>query len=65
MKILWFAHHDIKHPKARGAKRLVKLGIDENLVTINPGNLSKYENVDGIKTYRIKGNIKVHLNVNK
>ena len=43
----------------------MKLGIDENLVTINPGNLSKYENVDGIKTYRIKGNIKAHLYVKK
>ena len=73
MKILWFAHRDIKHPKAGGAertiyevgKRLVNLGIDVNLVTVNPGNLLEYEIVEGIKTYRIKGNIKVHLNVKK
>ncbi len=73
MRILWFAHRDIKHPKAGGAertiyevgKRLVKFGIDLNLVTVNPGNLLNYEIVDGIKTYRIKGNIRAHLNVGK
>ena len=73
MRILWLAHRDIKHPKAGGAertiievgKRLVKLGIDVNLVTVNPGNLSNYEIVEGIKTYRIKGNIKAHLYVRK
>ena len=65
MIILWFAHRDIKHPKAGGAertiyevgKRLTKLNIDVHLVTVNPGNLLNYENVDGIKTHRIKGNI--------
>ena len=73
MRILWFAHRDIKHPKAGGAertiievgKRLVKLGIDVNLVTVNPGNLSNYEIVEGIKTYRVEGNIKAHLYVRK
>ena len=73
MRILWFAHRDIKHPKAGGAertiyevgKRFAKLGVDINLVTVNPGNLLNYEVVDGIKTYRIKGNIKAHLYVKK
>ncbi|KJE48770.1 MULTISPECIES: glycosyltransferase family 4 protein [unclassified Acidiplasma] len=73
MKILWFAHRDIKHPKAGGAertiyevgKRFVKLGADVNLVTVNSGHLLNYEIFDGIKTYRIKGNIKAHLNVKK
>ena len=73
MRILWFAHRDIKHPKAGGAertiyevgRRLVKLGVDVNVVTVNPGNLLNYEIVDGIKTYRIKGNIRAHLSVNK
>ena len=73
MKILWFAHRDIKHPKAGGAertiyevgKRLVELGVDVNVVTVNPGNLLNYEIIDGIKTYRIKGNIRAHLNVGK
>ena len=73
MRILWFAHRDIKHPKAGGAertiyevgKRLAKLNIEMNLVTVNPGNLLNYEIVDGIKTYRIKGNIKAHLSVKK
>ena len=73
MKILWFAHRDIKHPKAGGAertiyevgRRLVKLGVDMYLVTVNPGNLLNYEVVDGIKTYRTKGNIRAHLNVRK
>ena len=73
MKILWFAHRDIKHPKAGGAerticevgRRLVKLNIDVNLVTVNTGNLLDYEIVNGIKTYRIKGNIRAHLKVKK
>ena len=73
MKILWFAHRDIKHPKAGGAerticevgKRLAARGIDVNLVCVNPGNLLDYEIVDGIKTYRINGNIRTHLRVNK
>ena len=47
MKILWFAHRDIKHPKAGGAERTIyevgkrfsALGIDVNLVCVNPGNL--------------------------
>ena len=73
MRILWFAHRDIKHPKAGGAertiyevgKRFAKLGVDINLVTVNPGNLLNYEVVDGIKTYRIRGNIKAHLYVNE
>ncbi|BAB60040.1 hypothetical protein [Thermoplasma volcanium GSS1] len=73
MKLLWFAHRDIKHPKAGGAertiyevgKRLSKLNIGVNLVTVNPGNLLEYENVDGIIIYRIKGNIRTHLYVRK
>ena len=73
MRILWFAHRDIKHPKSGGAertiyevgRRLVKLGIDVNVVTVNPRNLLNYEIIDGIKTYRIKGNIRAHLNVGK
>ena len=71
MRILWFAHRDIKNPKAGGAeraeyeicKRLIRLNVDVNLVTVNPGNLLNYERVDGIKTYRIKGNIIAHLKV--
>ena len=73
MRILWFAHRDIKHPKAGGAertiyevgKRLVKLNVDVNVVTVNPGNLLNYEVIDGIKTYRIKHNIRAHLSVGK
>ena len=73
MKILWFAHRDVKHPKAGGAertiyevgKRLVKLGVDVNVVTVNPGNLLTYEVIEGIKIYRIKGNIRAHLYVKK
>ena len=73
MKVLWFAHRDIKNPKAGGAERTIyeigtrlsKLNIEIHLVTVNPGNLLEYENVDGIITYRIKGNIKTHLHVRK
>ena len=73
MKILWFAHRDIKNPKAGGAERTIyevgtrlsKLNIEIHLVTVNPGNLLEYENVDGIITHRIKGNIKTHLSVRK
>jgi glycosyltransferase involved in cell wall biosynthesis len=71
MRILWLAHRDIKHPRAGGAertiyevgKRLSELGVDVNLMTVNPGNLLSYEIIDGIKTYRIKGNIRAHLAV--
>ena len=73
MKVLWFAHRDIKSPKAGGAERTIyevgtrlsKLNIEIHLVTVNPGNLLEYENVDGIITYRIKGNVKTHLYVRK
>ncbi len=73
MRILWFAHRDIKHNGAGGAertiyevgRRLVILNIDVNLVTVNPGNLSSYEIIDGIKIYRIEGNIVSHLSVKK
>ena len=73
MRILWFAHRDIKNPKAGGAERTIyevgtrlsKLNIEIHLVTVNPGNLMEYENVDGIITHRIKGNIKTHLYVRK
>ena len=73
MKILWFAHRDIKNPKAGGAERtiyevcsrLCKMQVEVHLVTVNPGNLLNYEIVDGIITHRIKGNIKAHLSVRK
>jgi len=73
MKVLWFAHRDIKHPKAGGAertiyevgKRLAKMNIEIHLVSVNPGNLSNYEIIDGIIIHRIKGNIMVHLSVPK
>ena len=71
MKILWFAHRDIKNSKAGGAERTIyevgtrlsKLNMEIHLVTVNPGNLRDYENVDGIITHRIKGNIKTHMYV--
>ena len=73
MRILWFAHRDIKNPKAGGAERTIyevgtrlsKLNIEVHLVTVNPGNLLEYENVEGIITHRIKENIKTHLYVRK
>jgi len=73
MKVLWFAHRDIKHPKAGGAertiyevgKRLAKMNIEIHLVSVNPGNLSDYEIIDGIIIHRIKGNIMAHLSVPK
>ena len=73
MKILWFAHRDIKNPKAGGAERtiyevcsrLCKMHVEVHLVTVNPGNLLNYEIVDGIITHRITGNIIAHLSVRK
>ncbi len=73
MRILWFAHRDIKNLKAGGAERtiyevcsrLYKMHIEVHLVTVNPGNLLNYEIVDGIITHRVKGNIKAHLSVRK
>jgi len=35
--------------------------MEFHLVTVNPGNLEEYENVDGIITHRIRGNVRVHL----
>ncbi|MGC8609513.1 MAG: glycosyltransferase family 4 protein [Thermoplasmata archaeon] len=73
MKVLWFAHRDIRHPKAGGAertiyevgKRLVKFGINVNVVSVNPGNLAEEEDIDGIKIYRIEGNIRAHFSVGR
>ena len=73
MKILWFAHRDIKNARAGGAERtiyevcsrLCKMQVEVHLVTVNPGNLLNYEIVDGIITHRIKGNVKAHLSVGK
>jgi len=73
MKILWFAHRDIKNMKAGGAERtiyevcsrLYKMKVEVHLVTVNHGNLLSYEIVDGIIIHRIKGNIKTQLYVRK
>ena len=73
MKILWFAHRDIKNTRAGGAERTIyevcsrlsKMHVEVHLVTVNPGNLLHYEIVNGIITHRIKGNIKAHLIVRK
>jgi len=73
MRVLWFAHRDMKHPKAGGAertidevgKRLAKMNNEIHLVSVNPGNLSDYEIVDGIIIHRIRGNIMAHLFVPK
>ena len=73
MKILWFAHRDIKNPRSGGAERtiyevcsrLCKMHVEVHLVTVNPGNLLNYEIVDGIITHRITGNIIAHLSVRK
>jgi len=69
LKVLWFAHRDIRHPRSGGAertiyevgRRLAAKGMEFHLVTVNPGNLAEYENVDGIITHRIRGNVRVHL----
>jgi len=73
MKILWFAHRDIKHPKAGGAernvyevgKRLAKMNNEIHLVSVNSGNLPDYEIVDDIIIHRIRGNIMAHFYVPK
>ncbi|MGC8620294.1 MAG: glycosyltransferase family 1 protein, partial [Thermoplasmata archaeon] len=65
MRILWFAHRDIKHPRAGGAERtiyevgrkLVKKNNEVHLVSVNPGNLLPYEIIEGIIIHRIRGNI--------
>jgi glycosyltransferase involved in cell wall biosynthesis len=69
LKILWFGHRDIKHPKAGGAertiyevsKRLVKVGYNVTLATVNPGSLRESDGIEGIKVVRVKGNIRAHL----
>ena len=69
MKVLWFGHRDIKHPRAGGAertmyevsRRLVKMGHEVTLATVNPGSLKSFEIIEGIKIIRVKGNIMAHL----
>jgi glycosyltransferase involved in cell wall biosynthesis len=73
LKLLWFAHRDLNHPNAGGAertiyevgKRLSKLGVDVSVVSVNPGSLKDYEIIDGVKTYRIIGNIRSHIYVRR
>ena len=73
MKVLWFNHRDFRHPKAGGAertihevsRRLVKMGYEVSICSVNPGNLENYEIVDGVVIRRIRGNIRAHLLVPK
>ncbi len=69
MKVLWFGHRDIKHPRAGGAertmyevsRRLAKMGYDVTLATVNPGALKSFEIIEGVKIIRVKGNVMAHL----
>ena len=69
MKILWFGHRDIRHPRAGGAertmyevsRRLVKMGHGVTLATVNPGSLDGSDIIEGIEVIRVKGNIRAHL----
>ena len=71
MRILWFNHRDIKHPRAGGAertiqevgKRLAMRGHEIHLASVNPGNLPKSEVVDGVIIHRTRGNMAAHFNV--
>ncbi|WP_229657546.1 glycosyltransferase [Thermogymnomonas acidicola] len=73
MKVLWFAHRDIRHPRAGGAertiyevgRRLVKMGVEVNVVSVNPGNLMPFEEIEGVKIHRIRGNVVAHLLVGR
>ena len=70
MRILWFNHRDIRHPRAGGAertihevgKRLAGKGHEVHLASVNPGNLPRSEIVDGIIVHRTRGNMAAHLN---
>ena len=71
MRILWFNHRDIRHPKAGGAertiyevgRRLAARGYELHLASVNPGNLPKEEMLDGIIIHRASGNVMAHLTV--
>ncbi|MDG6931800.1 MAG: glycosyltransferase family 4 protein [Nitrososphaerota archaeon] len=69
MKILWFAHRDIKHPQAGGAertiyevgRRLVGMGHELQLVSVIAQGLCNRENIEGINIERVPGNVPAHL----
>jgi len=69
MRILWFNHRDIMHPRAGGAertiyevgKRLAASGNEVHLASVNPGSLRREEIIDGIIIHRADGNIRAHL----
>ncbi|MDP7983069.1 MAG: glycosyltransferase family 4 protein, partial [Conexivisphaerales archaeon] len=68
LRVLWFNHRDIRHPRAGGAertiyevgRRLAGLGYDVNLFSVNPGGLPNYELLDGIRVRRAPGNVSAH-----
>ncbi|MDP7983113.1 MAG: glycosyltransferase, partial [Conexivisphaerales archaeon] len=69
MRILWFGHRDIKHPRAGGAertihevgRRLATGGHEFFLFSVNPGNLPREEVIDGIRGGRAPGNLAAHF----
>ena len=69
MRILWFNHRDIRHPLAGGAertihevgKRLARRGHEVHLASVNPGNLTPDEVIDGVMIHRANGTIAAHL----
>lgn len=69
IKILWFNHRDIKHPKSGGAektifevsKRLIQRGIEIKLYSVTAGSLPKWETESGIQIVRFPNNLIAHL----
>ncbi|WP_174448978.1 glycosyltransferase family 4 protein [Conexivisphaera calida] len=69
MRILWFGHRDVMHPRAGGAertmyevsRRLVRMGHEVTLATVNPGSLRGFEEISGIRVIRVRGNVVAHL----
>ncbi len=69
MKILWFSHRDIKHPKAGGAertifevgKRLAARGHQFNNISVQWKGSPIEDEIEGVHIIRLKNNVIAHF----
>ncbi len=71
MRIIWFSHRDIKHPRSGGAermifevgKRLTLRGHEFSHFSVAWEGAKHQEKVENINVIRLRGNVIAHLNV--
>lgn len=69
IRIIWFSHRDIKHPKNGGAertifevgRRLVQQGYEMKWVSVASDSLPFNEVLAGISVIRLPNNVAAHL----